>query len=436
MSARGAARLLVLVGLLVGCLGAPVSAAPGRPRAPWVVASTPDSVTLTWTSTGASRYRVAYARSVAGVARSSAPSRTTSGRTTRLVVDGLRPGTTYCFTVRAVSGARAGSLSAAHCHSTSRPTAASTVPLSVVTYNICGVAKNCGRWTAKRQRAVLAQIDRSRADVVALQEMGRRRYSMAGPLRARGYRQIGYDADDLLFYRASRFEIQVDASMRPVCRDRPVDAGIDTSRWTPVMHDQRGASYIFVDDRWFVSAGGCPLESVRVNARYGNPPIGHEAMLTYAILYDRLTGRTPVFMNTHLKNGKDRRAVRVRREQVATLLSQFSWIVGGRPVILMGDFNSDATRPDDGVGRALARAGLVDTYQNSTRYTRPYINSFNGFQRLPRRDERWGGHIDRVFTSAGVGATRWEVVARLAHGRYVGPRASDHNPVRVSLQLP
>jgi endonuclease/exonuclease/phosphatase family metal-dependent hydrolase len=436
MSARGALRLLVLIGLLVGCLAAPVSAAPGRPSAPWVVASTPGSVTLTWTSTGASRYRVAYARSVSAVARSSAPSRTTSGRATTLVVDGLRPGTTYCFTVRTIKGARTGPRSAAHCHSTSRPTAASTAPLSVVTYNICGVASNCGRWNAKRQRAVLAQIDRSKADVVALQEMGRRRYSMAGPLRARGYRQIGYDADDLLFYRASRFEIQVDASMRPVCRDRPVDAGVDTSRWTPATHYQSGASYIFVDGRWFLSVSGCPLESVRVDARYGNPPIGHKAMLTYAILYDRLTGRTPVFMNTHLKNGKDHRAVRARRKQVATLLSHFSWIVGDRPVILMGDFNSDATRSDDAVGRALRKAGLVDTYQNSTSYKRPQINSFNGFNRSPRRDERWGGHIDRVFTSAGVGAANWEVVARIVRGRYVGPRASDHNPVRVSLRLP
>lgn len=421
---------------MLGCLAAPASAAPGRPSAPWVVASTPSSVTLTWTSSGASRYRVSYARSASAAARSSAPSRTTEGRTRTIRLRGLRAGTTYCFTVRAVKGRRAGSPSAAHCHSTRRPVSATaSAPLSVVTYNVCGVANNCGSWTASRQRAVLAQIDRSKADLVALQEVGRRRSELVKPLEARGYRKVGFDADVLMYYRTSRLEINIDAQMTPVCRDQPVDPAA-TADWRPGLYLRKGIAYVFVDGQWFVSAEPCPAESVRVNTRYGDTSIGHGAVLAYATLYDRVTGRTPVFMNVHLKNGRSRQAVRIRRLQTTALLSELPPIAGDHPVVLMGDFNSDATRSDDVVGRALTKAGLVDTYQNSATYTRPQVNSFNGYRRVPRRDERWGGHIDRVFTSAGVGASRWEVVAQLRRGRYTGPRASDHHPVRVSLSMP
>jgi endonuclease/exonuclease/phosphatase family metal-dependent hydrolase len=64
------------------------------------------------------------------------------------------------------------------------------------------------------------------------------------------------------------------------------------------------------------------------------------------------------------------------------------------------------------------------------------MSSSNGFESRPRRDLRFGDHIDRIFVPRGVGVTDWQVVAPLRRGKNVRPIASDHHPVRVTVRLP
>jgi endonuclease/exonuclease/phosphatase family metal-dependent hydrolase len=373
--------LVAIVSVALALATAPASARPGRPGAPFVVASTPDSVMLTWSASGADRYRVAYSRSFARATSSSAATRTTDGRAASLTVTGLRAGQRYCFSVRALRRDRASRPSAAHCHSTLRRANRTSQPMaSVVTYNVCGSPRGCGSWRSwpKRQSAVLGRIDDSRADIVALQETGGRRRTLGPLLEQRGFAQAGHSRDEVIYYRTSRFEVVTDG------------------------------------------AGRLPRDKT----------------FTWTALRDRQTSRQILVANTHLTHGGAKTMARVRRTQTTSLVKQVRRLAGGRPVVLAGDFNSDLTHPDDTVGALLGRAGYRDTYQGSAAYTRPYLNSFNGYDRSPRRNTRWGGHIDRIFTLGHFGATDWEVVARLEKGRYAGRWASDHNPVRVSLFLP
>ena len=358
-----------------------------------------------------------------------------------MVVDGLQSGTTYCFSVRALGKDGSSAPSPVHCHATREQTGATTnVPVSVVTYNVCGTARGCGSWT-KRRDAVLQQINRSRADIVALQETGRRRTTLLGPMRKRGFEQIVYSRDEVLYARTSRFDLNVGEELKPVCRDEPYTNPATTSQW---KRERRffhwdGASrtyYVLVGDQWYASRASCPQETVRVQSYTGYFPLAHGREVQTAVLYDRLTGRSALVANTHLSNGRTRQASRQRRLEVARLLDKIAWLRPGRSTIVVGDFNSDATHADDVVGTAMKKAGFRDAFQNSATYTRPQLNSFNGYRRIPHRNDRWGGHIDRIFTSGSVVATDWEIVARTAKGRYAGRWASDHNPVRVSLRLP
>lgn len=362
------------------------------------------------------------------------------------MIRGLRAGTTYRFSVRAVRRSVSSAPSPVHCHATMKTAdKVAAEPVSVVTYNVCGTARGCGSW-AKRKNAVLKQIDRSKPDVVTLQEIDRRGGSLLPHLRKRGFEPAVLTHGQALFYRRSRFDANAIPFVQAVCRDEPYVGPADVTQWSKPTHwdPVSKAQYVYVDGQWFVTRSTCPREESGRRSMVGTASLARKQTVTFAAFQDLRSGRFSLFVTTHLSHGRSRTAVRQRRHQTATLITKIvelkkgcpSTLTGGCPVVLTGDFNSDATRAEDNVGTALTKAGYRDTFQNSATYKNPQVNSFNGYRRALDRNERWGGHIDRLFTSDGIGATGWEVVARTAGGRYVGRWASDHNPVRVSLYLP
>ncbi|MRK02048.1 hypothetical protein GEV27_10995 [Aeromicrobium sp. S22] len=429
--------LLVTLALALVVPVVPASAAPARPSAPYVVASSPHSLTVTWPAAkGAKRYRVAYSRSHARASTSSATTRSTTGRSTRLTVGGLRPGTTYCLTVRAIGRGGSGARSSAHCHATMpRANKTSHPSISVVTYNLCSTAQGCGRWSLRRE-AIFAKIKQADADIVSLQESGLKRKELRPRLEQLGYRQAHLSRRNVMYYRAARLvQVKRDVPI-PICLSKPYTGAIDYT-WIDDYHWDMVTDkpYRLYKGTWYYAGDECP--GVGIPAPFESSfRLPHGRPADWIGLRDRLTGDELLAVNVHLTPGRTAGATRRRKSETAALVRHIDRTAKKMPVVLTGDFNSDRTRSDDVVGRLLGKAGLGDAYQRSATYTRPYLNSYNGYRRTPNRNTRWGGHIDRIFVRGGFGVTGWEVMADLRRGRYVGARASDHNPVRARLFMP
>lgn len=358
------------------------ASAAGAVGVPWVVAASPTSMTLDWTSAGESgRYRVMHGRTAAEVRRATGAQRTRPS-TSALTVTGLRPGTEYCFQVaRANRSGRSG----VYCHST--PTglpAAGSHPVTVVTFNICGYV--CKDWSDRRS-AVVRRIVDSRADVVALQETTRRGRDtkLLGALRRQGFRLAHDTQNEMVLYRM--------ATVSP--------AGRVASTQLP----------------WGTVVPG---------------PATTAGWTTFDLLG---TGKRFTVVSTHFTAGRSLAADRQRMREASRLLALMPGTRAEGPVLYSGDFNSSRARRGDGVGRVFRRAGYVDAYQQSVSHTKAWVSSSNGFAVRPLREPRYGDHIDRILVPASLAVSRWEVVAPLRHGKNVRPLASDHHPVRATVWL-
>lgn len=376
----------------------PAEARPGQVAPPWASATSTSSITLSWPAkAGATHYRVSYATTYSGVKKSSARTRRTSGRQTSLRVSGLKAGTMYCFMVAAVSASGTGNRSQRHCKMTMRTanhTARRTA--GIVTFNLCARAAGCHAWES-RLSPIMQRIDESDADLVALQEASGRVEELAHHLEPRGFALASASGSEALFYRTSRFAL----SQKPV-------------------QDGRSGELAPVSGTWTLSESGTAA---------------------WALLKETRTGHAIVVGSVHLKNGKNETASAVRRTETRRLVDKARSVAreNGLPrsrVVLAGDFNSTRNRPTDTPRWELEKYGWHDAYDRSASYTRPYLNSYNGWETTPRRSVRYGDHVDRVFLSDAVGSTKWRVVVKVADGKYVKPIASDHSPVRVTLYLP
>lgn len=398
---RPALALLAAVCLAAGLMS-PAEARPGQVAPPWVSASSPSSITLSWLAkAGANHYRVSYATSYSGVKKSSARTRRTSGRQTSLKVSGLKAGTMYCFMVAAVGSSGTGNRSQRHCKMTMRTanhTARRTA--GIVTFNLCARAAGCHRWDP-RLPAIMQRIDDADADLVALQEASGRVDELAAHLEPRGFALASASGSEALFYRTSRFSLSQKAAPSTGPDEEPDELAPVAGTWT----------------------------------------LSESGTAAWALLKETKTRHAIVVGSVHLKNGKNEKASALRRIETRRLVAKSRFVAreNGLPrsrVILAGDFNSTRSRTTDTPRWELEKFGWHDAYDRSASYTQPYLNSYNGWETTPRRSVRYGDHVDRVFLADAVGSTKWRVVVKVANGKYVNPIASDHSPVRVTLYLP
>ncbi|MBD8608204.1 endonuclease/exonuclease/phosphatase family protein [Aeromicrobium sp. CFBP 8757] len=322
---------------------------------------------------GTGSYRLT-ARPQAGGRATSVRTRTSTG-----TVKGLRAGRSYCFTVARPHRTEH---SRTYCHSTPRPVdAPATTSIRVATFNVC--ASVCRGWKERRD-AIVRRIEESDADVVAVQELTRHGFALTSQMIRRGYVQVAQTSNDIVLVRTSG----------------------------PGAHLRHHGD---TEDGVVRAAG---------------------AASPWITMYDTVTGSPYTFISVHLESGTSRSASRARQRQAVALIRGMAASAARGPVVYAGDVNSSPARGGDPVGRIFARAGLVDAYQQSTSFTRAWVSSFNGFASRPRREVRYGDHIDRIFVPSGTAVSDWEVVAPLRHGRAVRPMASDHHPVRATLRLP
>lgn len=314
-------------------------------------------------------------------ARPQSGGRTTSVRTRTSAgsVTGLRAGRTYCFHVTRSDG---GGRSRAFCHATPLPgDVPPTTTISVATFNVC--ASVCDGWR-KRHDAIVRRIVESDADVVAVQELTGHGFALNSQLTRYGYVQMAQTSNDIVLVRTSG----------PRARLR--------------LHGD-------TEDGVVRAAG---------------------AASPWITMYDTVTGNPYTFVSLHLEAGASRSAARSRKRQALAVIRGMKESAARGPVIFAGDVNSSLARRGDAAGRVFSGAGYVDAYQQSTSFSRAWMSSYNGFESRPRREVRYGDHIDRIFVPSGTAVSDWEVVAPQHHGRNVRPMASDHHPVRATLQLP
>ncbi|CAA9363314.1 MAG: hypothetical protein AVDCRST_MAG36-2826 [uncultured Nocardioidaceae bacterium] len=382
---RSSSRLVALVALVAA--GAPLVlggqqalADPGEPDATGMVTvdrATTTSLTLSWPeASGADTYLVERGSDV-GMVNRVVVERTHVNRTT---ITGLRPGSLYCFQVRAADGNETGPRSNRACQRTVATEGDDTGPVyRVVTYNVCSRA--CAGWDSRRADAA-ALVAARRPDVVMLTE-ATPESGMAAAIG--GMTQVVAKSGKALLFRKDAFTV--------------------------------------------AHRNGSP--------RTGVLDLGSGRYAVWAELVDNETAQHVVFVSVHLSPGKDAPEFDEQRRRDATHLVAGLQRVnpGGLPVVVGGDFNSYEQRRYDAPGAVMRGAGLADSFWRAHKWRYGNYNTGNRGSAVPEIGKTWGRHIDQVWAEPGrTQVLKWRNAAAIEDGRYV-PLPSNHNPVLVRLRV-
>lgn len=260
---------------------------------------------------------------------------------------------------------------------------AQAAPLRVLTYNlryITGGDTGEKAWTARRdQAAELIQADR--ADIVGIQEGLPQMMNDLGA-RLDGYAVIGVGRED----------------------------GINQGEY---------AAILVKTDRFRIQETGTfwlsDTPDIPNSCTWGNTVT---RICTWAKLFDRESGKTFHFFNTHL----DHASPEARKKGTALILSRMEGKT--EPMVLTGDFNA---LEEDSLHTAIKKSGLVDAWRSVHVHT-PLSESgtFNHFNGAVD-----GGRIDYIYASPMLKVTESEIIRSSKNGVY----PSDHFPVRATLDL-
>lgn len=178
-----------------------------------------------------------------------------------------------------------------------------------------------------------------------------------------------------------------------------------------VFYDTRRLEVVDLTERWFSTT-----PEVRGSISWGSNP----RLMTAVTFRERGNGDEFLVINTHL----DHRSVQARRFAADYLLAYVRAEAAGRPVVVMGDFNTAARV--SAVYRRLCDTPLVDTFEAQPLggADRP---TFNNYQPPPRVGHR----IDWILVSPEVQVSTSTVNVTDFDGRY----PSDHLPVEAVVQL-
>jgi len=157
---------------------------------------------------------------------------------------------------------------------------------------------------------------------------------------------------------------------------------------------------------------------VIASSTWGNT---NRRMVTSVRFKDRRSDKVFHIWNTHLDH-----ALQPAREKAAELIkTRLAKIPSNEPVILMGDFNAEATR--NPVYDTLTRGiGFTDSWFTAAQRKNETLNSFNGFAKPVFNSAR----IDWILYRGDAEVTSAEVVV---DGSPEGRQPSDHHPVLARM---
>ena len=188
--------------------------------------------------------------------------------------------------------------------------------------------------------------------------------------------------------------------------------------------------------------------------RYDSQAVGKiDRYLAWGVFRVRATGGEFLFADTHL----DSYDSGVRVNQWRELIARVNLLKNGRPVVVVGDFNTTKFSPwaSEMLPRMQAEGygDVLDQQYNSNEIAAPrarslvnaWISSSNRFDRNVRsfsydtaRDTKIGNNIDWVFASNGLAVKEWETVVDFDPQtlQVNGVIPSDHCMVRATLVIP
>lgn len=405
-------RLLTLLSVLAVALGAlsalsPASAA-ARPSAPWVsgqaVHGGSVTVSLDWDFAGPGTYEVLVSTAGPDVYPGDAVQARVPAGPTHVDIPGLLPATTYCFAVTLNSNG--GERTCKVTPPASRAVVPTALATTAATFNLrCGSKSKCNsgwKWK-KRQKRVVADIDRTNADIMVFVEghvahkYGKKKRWIGKAMAKRGY--------------------------------------------TLACQTQKSKKRKLYSQTAYVRSGLYAVVDPRNNSkgsrftRFGDRDHGY----CHALVQHRATGKQVAIGAIHLRDGRQG-SDGTRQQETAYVLGQVQARFPGLPAVLLGDYNShrglDRRGQVDTPRLVMEAAGYADAIDIAARLTYPYLNSAHGFDTNPPRSSLWPTHVDRIFLSPGITVPSWENIAVLAGGRYATPMASDHNPVKATLYIP
>ena len=145
---------------------------------------------------------------------------------------------------------------------------------------------------------------------------------------------------------------------------------------------------------------------------------------TWAKLRERSTGREILCANTHF----DHRGQLARENSAKLLANRLPQLAQGRPIILIGDFNSTDTNP---AYLTLTKAGtspaiFTDTYRELHPQISPDEATFHAFT-----GRTAGSRIDFIFHTPQFQATDAQILRTPANN---GVYPSDHYPITAVLR--
>jgi endonuclease/exonuclease/phosphatase family metal-dependent hydrolase len=321
-----------------------------------------------------------------------------------------------------------------------RAAAAGATSLRVGSFNIQSVSldKTAGLQRPWRQRrpTVVAQVMGEKVDVLGIQE--------ANPSKTFASRLV----DGTNQYRDLQIGLNKAGGHFALTNPYPYNC-LNSSTTYKCVYRNRHASH---GDRILYNSQTLSLVSEGATRYTVQGPGADPRFVVWAVLRVRATGETFLFVNTHLRAGD----VSTRRSQWTQLRSRVEALANGRPVVVVGDFNTHKFDPlSNQMLPAMRNAGFGDVlnqeYQvNPIRDPRAQstVNGwFNTANHLSRdvcdfsychNHDKAGNNIDWIFATNSLPVEQWKVVVNWdsATGQVRGTLPSDHNMVRATLTLP
>lgn len=335
----------------------------------------PNTVTLKWTATkNTTRYQVQRAtdkKFTKGVV-----STTTNDAANRLIVDRLRPNTSYYWRVRPLNGRNAGEYS----DIIKAGTTGKTIDFTFATYNIC--SESCSGIRNRRWR-MAELVAKNDVDILALQEAGGGR---VGPVVAEAFES----------------------------RETGLTRAEGGAKTRYIFYDAK--KYRQLDGGWFKFGRGMPGAA-------------------WAKLEERRSGLRFIVVSTHLtpNDGADGQ----RASQTKELFERLEKINREKvPVFYGGDFNSHRKHRSDGPEKVMTANDYVNAIELSE--AKPENAKVSSFRSFSTRIKQTGLHVDKIYVPKGTTVKSWKLFYKSEDGRYSGGKYSDHNPIKavISIEVP
>ncbi|MDR3228634.1 MAG: endonuclease/exonuclease/phosphatase family protein [Puniceicoccales bacterium] len=276
---------------------------------------------------------------------------------------------------------------------------ATPLALKLVTFNLRfrgpGDTRNGNGWDDTRRPAVAAVLRRLDADIFGTQEgLAVQLHHIASDLPAYAWAGVGRDDGrkrgefSAIFYKKERFDL------------------LETQHF------------------WLSETPTKP------GSRSWNSACAR--MVTAVRLCEKTTGRQLWFLNSHF----DHVSELARQKSAELILERIKKFDPAIPVFLTADFNAAAVRSE--TYKALTASGaFLDTWVLAARRLNSDYNTYQGFNRNPKRNKAGGSRIDWILVRPAAGSlpprvSRSEIVI---DRRPDGGFPSDHFPVTAILTL-